>query len=305
MALNTEFQTKLTTELDKAIIMPSVATMFLDNTFGAKFVGAKTISIPDAEFVGLGDYVRNVGYPEGDISVSRTLYELTQERGRRFSIDREDEEESMVAGLAGQVMGEFVRTKVAPEIDAYTFSKLAKIATDNENIVSTDAFTGNSSFKLISNAINKVQGAIGFDTELVALVNSELWADLMATNEISRSLEIGDFTKGEINTKVRKLNGTAIIPVPANRMKTEFTFATGEGGANDGGFEATEGAKEIGLIILPRKAAKLVKKLNKIKIFTPDQNQKLDSYQFDYRLYYDAFVKKSDAGSVWTYTYTK
>ena len=68
--------------------------------------------------------------------MSKSIDELTQERGRRFSIDREDEEESMVAGMAGQVMGEFVRTKVAPEIDAYTFSKLAKVATDNGNIVS-------------------------------------------------------------------------------------------------------------------------------------------------------------------------
>lgn len=36
------------------------------------------------------------------------------------------------AGLAGQVMGEFIRTRVAPEMDAYILSKLAKLASDQD-----------------------------------------------------------------------------------------------------------------------------------------------------------------------------
>lgn len=300
-----EFKSQLTGELDKAIVMPSVAAMFLDNAFRTKFVGTKDVIIPDVNFVGLADYDREDGFARGGVTVQHSTYTLTQDRGRSFSIDREDMDETGIAGLAGQVMGEFVRTEVAPEIDAYTFSKLAKIATDNQNIVSTETFGANKSFKLVSDAINKVQGEIGFDTELVALVNSEVWADLMATSEISRSLEIGDFAKGEINTKVKKLNGTAIIPVPAARMKTVYEFATNEASTSEGGFTVGEGAKEIGLLILPKRAAKLIKKTEKVRVFNPDINQEKDAYKFDYRIYYDALVKASDKKSIWTYTYSK
>lgn len=38
-------------------------------------------------------------------------------------------------GLAGQVLGEFVRTRVVPEMDAYCLSKLAGLAVTNKQTV--------------------------------------------------------------------------------------------------------------------------------------------------------------------------
>lgn len=297
-----KFREELSNELDKALVQKSVVTGFLDNGFASKFVGTKTVLLPDVSFVGLGDYDRAEGFPEGGITVDHKPYTLTQERARRFYFDREDMDEVGIAGLSGQIMGEFVRTKVAPEMDAYCLSKLAGIATKNNQVIA--GAMENGCVKILSDAIKQVQNAVGFDEELVAYCDSDFYGALMSTTELTRRLDIGDFKKGEISTKVRKLDECWINPVPMSRMKTEYTFNDGiTDGQKDGGFVPKGAAKSIGCIVLPKKIAKLVKKLEKIRIFSPEQCQKKDAWQFDYRLYYDMLVKNSELGTIFTYTY--
>lgn len=297
-----KFREELSNELDKALVQKSVVTSFLDNGFASKFVGTKTVLLPDVSFVGLGDYDRAEGFPEGGITVDHKPYTLTQERARRFYFDREDMDEVGIAGLSGQIMGEFVRTKVAPEMDAYCLSKLAGIATKNNQVIA--GAMENGCVKILSDAIKQVQNAVGFDEELVAYCDSDFYGALMSTTELTRRLDIGDFKKGEISTKVRKLDECWINPVPMSRMKTEYTFNDGiTDGQKDGGFVPTDAAKSIGCIVLPKKIAKLVKKLEKTRIFSPEQCQKKDAWQFDYRLYYDMLVKNSELGTIFTYTY--
>lgn len=298
-----DYRTQLTNELDKAMVQKAVVTGFLDNAFASKFVGTKTVLIPDIDYKGLGDYDRDNGFPVGAVTVDQKSYTLSQERARRFYIDRMDMDEVGISGLAGQIMGEFVRTKVVPEVDAYCLSKLAGIATTGNQIVT--GTMENGCVKILSTAINSVQNIAGFDEELVAFVNTDFYAALMATTELSRRLNIGDFKKGEISTKVRKLDECAIIPVPAARMKTAYTFNDGTtSGQTDGGFTPTSTAKNIGCIVLPKRIAKLVKKLEKVRVFDPDTVQDKDAYQFDYRLYYDMLVKNSEKGAIYTYTYS-
>lgn len=297
-----KFRETLSNELDKALVQKSVVTGFLDNSFGSKFVGTKTVLLPDVSFVGLGDYDRAEGFPEGGITVDQKPYELTQERARRFYIDRMDMDEIGISGLAGQIMGEFVRTKVVPEMDAYCLSKLASVATTNAHTV--PGTMANGCVKILLDAINAVQNEAGFDEELIALVNADFYAALMSTPELTRRLDIGEFKKGEISTKVRKLDDCSILPVPLARMKTAYTFKDGiSEGQTDGGFAPADGAANIGCIVLPKRVAKLVKKLEKVRTFTPDQCQKKDAYQFDYRLYYDMLVKNSEIGTIYAHTY--
>jgi hypothetical protein len=54
---------------------------------------------------------------------------------------------------------------------------------------------------------------------------------------------------------------------------------------------------------MPKKAASLVRKTEKVRVWTPDQNQDADAWKFQYRLYYDLLVKKSNEDSIYTYTY--
>lgn len=298
-----QFRETLTNELDKALVQKSVTASFLDNSFGSKFVGTKTILILDTDFVGLGDYDRAEGFPEGGITVEQKPYTLTQERARRFYVDRMDMDEIGIAGLSGQIMGEFVRTKVTPEVDAYNLSKLAGIASAANQVVGTGVALANKSVSLLSEAIQKVQNEVGFDEELVAICNTDFYGDLMSTSELTRRLDISDFKKGEISTKVRKLDECWIMPAPKGRMMTSYDFLNGLGKEADGGFKPASDAKNIGFIVLPKRVAKFVKKLEKIRTFAPDTVQKKDAWQFDYRLYYDMLVKASETGTIFAYIY--
>ena len=122
----------------------------------------------------------------------------------------------------------------------------------------------------------------------------------MATPEVTRFVRADDFKKGELTQRISTVDGVAILPVPKSRMKTQFEFLTDE----VGGFAPADGAMSIGALVMPKKGASLIRKTEKLRTFTPDQNQKADAYKFDYRLYYDLLVKKSQQPVIFAYTYT-
>lgn len=73
------------------------------------------------EMDGLADYDRNEGYVGGSVSMKNATVKCNFERGRMFDVDALDNEET--AGLAfGRLAGEFIRTKVVPELDAFRFA---------------------------------------------------------------------------------------------------------------------------------------------------------------------------------------
>lgn len=295
MAINSMASaSKYTDALDKVVVQEAQTGFFADNIMTAKFVGAKTVIIPDMDFKGLADYNRDTGFSRSGLTIAQTSYTLTKDRGRQIQIDREDMDETGVANLAGQVLGEYVRTQVVPELDAYVLSKLAGIAASKNHKTTYAAATAVS--QLIT-AINNVQSRAGYSEELVAFVDSEMYAKLMTSTELSRQIIISDFKKGDINVKVRSLNGVAIIPVAADRMRDSYTFTAGTAAtasaAATGGFTPAASAGYIRALVIPKKGASLCKKTETLRTFTPEENKDADAYVFNYRIYYDAFVKKS------------
>ena len=302
MTINSlEFCTKMSQELDKAIVNGSSVGFFEDNVLKAKFVGAKTVLIPEMEMSGLGDYDRDNGFVTGTISVTNTPFMLTQDRARSFMIDREDEDETGVAGLAGEVLGEFVRTKVIPEVDAYCLSKLAGFAASENQTVSGDPAT--EAYRMLLDAMSQVQEEVGFDEELVCFVDGTFLRALESAPELDRHMHVSSFKKGCVDMQVKSINGVKLLPVSASRMKTAFTFFNGGNSQEDGGFAPTSTAKSIGFLLLPKRAASLVKKSEKLRTFAPDRNPKADAWQLDYRLYYDMFLKNTMKKAIYTYMY--
>mgnify|MGYP000066290306 FL=1 len=80
--------------------------------------------IPKISMDGLADYSRSGGYVAGDVTLTNETVSFNYDRGRVFTVDAMDDEET--AGIAfGRLAGEFVRTKVAPEMDAFRFAAYA------------------------------------------------------------------------------------------------------------------------------------------------------------------------------------
>ncbi len=234
-------------------------------------------------------------------TIGNTSYTLTKDRGRKLQIDREDMDETGVANLAGQVLGEYVRTQVVPEMDAYVLSKLAKVASDKSHKTTYAAAKAASQ---LATAINNVQSRVGYDEELVAFCDPTFYAQLMNSTEFSRNIVVSDFAKGGLNTRVKFFNSVALIPVTEDRMREEYDFKAGtaatSSAAATGGFAPKANTGYTRALVIPKKGASLVKKTETLRIFTPELNIDADAYAFNYRLYYDVFVKKSKLDGIET-----
>ncbi len=296
---NLTFAEKFTGELDKAFVQKAVTGFLADNALRAKFVGAKTVMIPDVQFQGLGDYDRESGFTKGAMTVADTPFTIAMDRARSFEIDREDLDETGVAGLAGQVMGEFVRTKVAPECDAYVISKLAGLAAQKGQLLAGNVASLDTPYAALRAMIAAAREEAGVDEELVCLINGCVWNKLQESGELAHTLSVGEFKQGEIDLRVHKVDGVTLLPVSADRMYTAYRFLNGSNAEQaEGGFVPAANAKGIYMLVMPKRAASLVRKSDKVRIFSPEQNLKSDAYKFDYRIYYDVFVKKSGISSL-------
>lgn len=111
--------------LDEVYKLASLSAV-LTSDQGLAQPGAKAneILIPKISMGGLGDYSRSNGYANGDVSVDWESVQFNFDRGRKFVVDVEDDEETINVAF-GRLGAEFMRTKVAPEVDAFTFAKLS------------------------------------------------------------------------------------------------------------------------------------------------------------------------------------
>lgn len=87
---------------------------------------ANEIVYPQIAVTGLGDYDRNSGYTQGTVDFKWQTAKYNYDRGSKLSVDAMDNQETynLAFGMAG---AELMRTKVAPEADAFTFATLAGI----------------------------------------------------------------------------------------------------------------------------------------------------------------------------------
>ena len=95
-----------------------------DATMVRAGANAKEIIYPQISVKGLGNYDRNSGYTSNSVKLEWKTATFDYDRGTKIAVDTQDNAESMniAFGMAG---AELMRTKVAPEADAYTFAKIA------------------------------------------------------------------------------------------------------------------------------------------------------------------------------------
>lgn len=296
MANSLEFATKFASELDKVLEQTSKTGFMTQNDFGVTFIDARTVKIPSMSLIGLGDYAD--GFPTGDVTVTNTAYTVSKDRGRTFSIDAVDAGDTGIERLSGQVLSEFVRTEVVPEMDAYVLSGLAGIAsTATQTIAPATYPIATKPYEAIMTLASKIEDA-GFDGEKVCFMSYDNLNKLALSGEVSRMIDLGDFKHGELSYKVKRIGDIVLIGVPSNRMKTAYTFNAGTT-SSAGGFAPASTAKNIQLLMVPKNAVSIVKKHEAIRTFAPSENQSADAYKFDYRLHYDFFVKESMKPTVW------
>ena len=117
IALATKFQPIL----DEIYKQASLTARMDGLTKPVSHAGANVVNVFKTSIVGLGTYSRTTGYAVGNVTGTWETLTLAIERGRELFLDREDDEETLGMAFA-TLVGEFMRTQVVPEIDAYRFS---------------------------------------------------------------------------------------------------------------------------------------------------------------------------------------
>ena len=255
---------------------------------------ANEVKLAKLDLVGLGDYDKATGFPTGDITLEWETHTFNNDRGRRFSIDRMDDMESFEL-VAGRMVGEFMRTQVIPEVDAYRFSKIAS-ATGVETATAA-TLTASSCKSALDAAIINLQEKEVDDSRMIIYMTPTV-AQFLSDN-ITRSVANGD---KNVNNIIETYNGIEIVRVPQTRFYKGITLNDGSS-ASAGGYSktATTGA-DINFIVMDRGAVYNVTKQVVSKYITPDQNQSKDAHQFDFRLYYETFILENKAEGIYVHT---
>ena len=268
MANNIELAKSYVPLLDEVYQNASV-TSVLDGNSELVRAGANAgeLVIPKMTMDGLADYDRNNGYVAGSVNLTYETKKADYDRGRSFQVDSQDDAET--AGVAfGRLAGEFIRTKVAPEVDAHRLAKYANKADSGFKKEETLA-DGKAALAAISAAV------AAMDEAEVPQENRHLYI----TPTLKRAID--DL---QIIESKAVLDGFAgIHKVPQSRFYTAIKLNSGKDGEEAGGFAKAEGGAEINFMIIHKDAVIQFPKHEAPKIIPPEMNQDADAWKYGYR----------------------
>lgn len=264
-----------------------------DASLAQEGANANEIIIPKIDMDALGDYDRNSGYTNGDVTLTNETVKFNYERGRMFSVDAMDNEET--AGIAyGKLASEFIRTKVAPEGDAFRFATYAGVSGISKVATPATLSTGADVINALRTATNKM------DEDEVTYERRYLFI----TPTLKGLIDDLDTTKSkEVLSRFEQ-----VILVPQTRFYTAIDMLDGKSsGETKGGYKRhakgsetgdTNGA-DINFMIIQKDAVMQYNKHIAPKVVTPEQNQTADAWKFGYRKYGLADVYENKVAGIY------
>jgi hypothetical protein len=259
-------------------------TAILDAQTKLDFTGTNAVKVLKIETTGLGDYSKDTGYPKGDVTATWETMTLTEDRGKEISIDRMDDEETLGQAFGG-VMGQFLKTQVVPELDAYRF---AAYATKAGASVEATFTTGAELLKAIDAASAEMDNKEVPEENRVLFISSALKPLLMDAFERKYGND------AVLSRTIQIYNSMPIVFVPQGRF---YTGITANDGSSAWGF--TKNGSDINFMIVEKESVLQVQKMALPKIFDPDTNQEKDAWKFQYRLYHDALVYENKVDGIY------
>ena len=257
---------------------------------------ANELIIPMMSLQGLGDYSRNGGYVDGDVSLTNETVTCNFDRGRMFTVDTTDNLET--AGVAfGHLAGEFIRTKVVPELDAFRLSSYAS-KTGVSSATGTIT-TGADAVAAIRTAVTKLdEDEVPPDNRYLFLTPTlhGLIQDMDTTKSrevLSRFAAVVDVPQTRFYTKIALKSGKITTTVSGETTSTDDQSA--------GGFVKGTGGKDINFMVIHQPAVIQFQKHVSPKIITPQMNPTADAYKFGYRNVGIADVYKNKLAGVYVH----
>ena len=262
---------KIYTNLLDEVYKNSALTAVLESDASLARAGANAneIVIPKLSMSGLADYKRNSGYVNGDVTLNWETVQFNYERGRMFQIDDMDNEETQNVAF-GRLAGEFIRTKVVPELDAFRFAKYAAV---------TGAGAATGTLATGADVIAALRTATSSMDEAEVPMEDR---HLFITPTLLGLVEDLDTSKSkEVLSRF-----ATITKVPQTRFYSAIKLNDGtSSGEEAGGYVKASGAVDLNFEIIHKPAVLQFTKHAVPKIISPEQNQDADAWKYGYRNY--------------------
>ena len=262
---------KVYTNLLDEVYRQSALTAVLesDASLARQGANANEIIIPKLSMDGLADYSRNSGYVNGDVTLNWETVQFNYERGRMFSVDNMDNEETQNIAF-GRLAGEFIRTKVVPELDAFRFATYA-------SVVGAGTATGAlATGEAVVAALRTATSAM--DEAEVPMEDRHLFI----TPTLLGLVEDMDTTK----SKEVLARFASITKVPQTRFYSAIELLDGKTvGEEKGGYKKADGGVELNFEIIHKPATLQFTKHAVPKVISPELNQDADAWKYGYRNY--------------------
>ena len=270
MANNIQLAKTYTNLLDEVYNQNALtAVLESDASLARAGANANEIVIPKISMDGLADYSRNSGYVNGDVNLTWETVKFNYERGRAFTVDDMDNEETQNLAF-GRLAGEFIRTKVIPELDAFRFATYA---------ATTGAGTATGTLATAADVIAALRVATSaMDEAEVPMENRYLFI----TPTLYGLIQDMDTIKSrEVLSRFADVK-----QVPQTRFYSAIELLDGKtDGEEKGGYKKAEGATELNFEIIHKPATLQFTKHAVPKIIPPMQNQDADAWKYGYRNY--------------------
>jgi hypothetical protein len=294
MANSVSLVSKFLALIDAAYKAMSKTAVLDAITQSPDYLGANEVKVMKLSMVGLGNYSRSTGYPAGDLTAAWETMTLATERGRAFTLDRMDNEE-MLGLVLGNLVAEWMRMHVSPELDAYRFSKYASFSGISE--VGTPATLSNST---VLAAIDVATGQMNAD-EVPEDGRILFVSDTVQTfldQAVTRSMNNNETT---VVRQTRNYNNMQVIMVPQTRFYKGITLNAGATSSAGGFVKTASTGRDINFLMVHPSAVLQPVKLNQVKYFPPEVNQISDGHLWQYRLYHDTFVYENHVDGVYSH----
>ncbi|MDD6477081.1 MAG: hypothetical protein PUF69_05040 [Eubacteriales bacterium] len=265
--------------LDEVYKYASLTSVLDSNPAGMRQgANANEILIQKLSMDGLADYSRNDGYVKGNVKLEWETVRFNYDRGRLFEVDSMDDEETVRTSF-GKLAAEFVRTKVAPEGDAFTFAQLASETGISKVSAGATLSTGANVMDAITTGVSEM------DDDEVPQEGRYLFITPTLHNLI----------KQMDTTKSREMLDTfaGVVRVPQSRFYTaidlydgvDHSGTSGQVDESAGHYVKATAGKDINFMIVHKPAIIKFNKHVASNIIRPEDNQKSDGYIQKYRKY--------------------
>lgn len=279
---------KYTGEILESIQEGLLSAPFL--TTNVNWLDAKTFHFTQMSVSGYKNHARTGGWNAGTITQTDKAFTVAHDRDIQFLVDKADTDETARTAAVENVSMAFVEQQQIPEIDCYTFSKIASTAVAAANgLVGATALSGYTK----DNVYSKLVGLMGKAKlklyrqrgSLVGYIDSRIMDLLAISTELKLNVQSDTIVEGgkAIETRVVKINGVPLFEVvDTDRFKTLYDFTEG--------CVADDDAFEINVLFASVETVKTVPKISSIYYFSAGTHTEGDGDLYQNRSLWDTFV---------------